>query len=81
MRYALCSLRFSKSWGSSSAGRAPESHSGGRRFDPALLHQRNQRVEHIGRPFFLFSAFPKEPLPEDCHTFILEPKNEIRGRS
>ena len=25
-------------WGSSSVGRAPESHSGGRRFDPALLH-------------------------------------------
>ena len=31
--------RFSPSvWGSSSVGRAPESHSGGRRFDPALLH-------------------------------------------
>src|SRR5262245_7008663 len=26
-------------WGCSSAGRAPESHSGGRRFDPVQLHE------------------------------------------
>ena len=28
-----------KSWGHSSAGRAPALHAGGRRFDPAWLHQ------------------------------------------
>ncbi len=27
-------------WGCSSAGRAPDLHSGGRRFDPDQLHQR-----------------------------------------
>jgi hypothetical protein len=26
-------------WGISSAGRAPDLHSGGQRFDPAILHQ------------------------------------------
>ena len=28
-----------KRWGCSSAGRAPDLHSGGRRFDPDQLHQ------------------------------------------
>ena len=33
-------LRYNSSpWGYSSAGRAPDLHSGGQRFDPAILHQ------------------------------------------
>ena len=30
---------YLRSWGISSAGRAPDLHSGGQRFDPAILHQ------------------------------------------
>ena len=40
-RYILACLAGKKpaqAWGLSSAGRAPEWHSGGQRFDPARLH-------------------------------------------
>src|ERR1700741_1819443 len=39
--FAVCLLagKLDKSWGCSSAGRAPRSQRGGQRFDPAQLHQ------------------------------------------
>lgn len=32
-------------WGISSAGRAPRLHRGGQRFDPAMLHQIDTKLE------------------------------------
>ena len=37
-------------WGCSSAGRAPDLHSGGRRFDPDQLHQRLSRFSAESGP-------------------------------
>ncbi len=39
-RAHLCLLN----WGISSAGRAPDLHSGGQRFDPAILHHKAEAV-------------------------------------
>lgn len=39
-QYAFC---FAKSWGLSSAGRAPALQAGGHRFDPDRLHQKSFR--------------------------------------
>src|SRR5438105_5301902 len=39
LRDAAVSSGVPTSWGCSSVGRAPESHSGGHRFDPVQLHQ------------------------------------------
>ena len=33
-------------WGISSAGRAPDLHSGGQQFDPAILHQKDYYGTH-----------------------------------
>ncbi len=45
-----CWWRSHEIWGHSSDGRAPDLHSGGRRFDPAWLHQtwREKPPVHIG---------------------------------
>ena len=50
-----------KSWGHSSAGRAPALHAGGRRFDPAWLHQftsdavlTSKRTQDFGTSIGLF---------------------------
>jgi cysteine desulfurase/selenocysteine lyase len=42
-------------WGISSAGRAPDLHSGGQRFDPAILHHINNCMEHIRSQFPIFN--------------------------
>jgi hypothetical protein len=55
--FVLCYFEFS--WGCSSAGRAPEWHSGGRRFDPVQLHQRKLQAGICIVPnFFIFQSFP-----------------------
>ena len=43
------------SWGISSAGRAPDLHSGGQRFDPAILHQSAPFLE--ARSYILWTEF------------------------
>src|SRR3954451_8624704 len=50
-RDAAVSSGVPTSWGCSSVGRAPESHSGGHRFDPVQLHQSFpdlRRSERVG---------------------------------
>lgn len=52
-----CGLAIiTKPWGISSAGRARPSQGRGRRFDPAMLHQRKlECTVRKGRAFLLFS--------------------------
>jgi hypothetical protein len=55
-RGALTRAPNPSDWGRSSVGRAPEWHSGGRRFDPVRLHQSNQTVTRpFGRVLFAVS--------------------------
>src|SRR5438046_5351326 len=43
-----------ESWGCSSVGRAPESHSGGHRFDPVQLHHLRNRLRAAERRLVVF---------------------------
>src|SRR5262249_5713408 len=54
---------FPPSWGRSSAGRALEWHSRGRRFDPDRLHQYSQwfMVNWSSRRFSIVTTFVTEP--------------------
>ena len=46
------------SWGISSAGRAPDLHSGGQRFDPAILHQIDKSAPFLeARSYILWTEF------------------------
>ncbi len=49
--------KSASAWGCSSVGRAPEWHSGGRRFDPDQLHQPNQARSCSNRPTFAATYF------------------------
>ena len=57
-------------WGCSSVGRAPESHSGGHRFDPVQLHHR----KHMTYADETSSAFLF------CTTCLFSPKSRRRGK-
>jgi hypothetical protein len=58
-------------WGRSSAGRAPEWHSGGHRFDPVRLHQPVQELSATARSRFFFSGAGNE-------TQSLSPRRTMR---
>ena len=47
-----------KTWGISSAGRAPHWQCGGQRFDPAMLHHEPQ-AKFFARGFFISSNYIK----------------------
>ena len=52
--HASMALEFHRTWGGSSAGRAPRSHRGGQGFDPPPLHHRIAKGRGKPRPFFVF---------------------------
>ena len=45
-------------WGISSAGRAPDLHSGGQRFDPAILHQEHLVIKIVNKNNYYQYLYP-----------------------
>src|SRR5262249_22928920 len=56
--------------GCSSAGRAPEWHSGGRRFHPAQLHHADAPARRAGWEREGFSGVPRFAAPEVCKAML-----------
>jgi hypothetical protein len=58
-----CAGKISKSWGCSSAGRAPRSQRGGQRFDPAQLHHKIYKISKTSQRSTLTSRAPRRRSP------------------
>ena len=58
-------------WGISSAGRAPDLHSGGQRFDPAILHQKHLVIKIVNKNNLYQYLYPIVRIDEQSRMFKL----------